>query len=161
MLCNPRSRLASVAVLSLFWLFATGCAGLRPNIEAPQVRLAQVQLLSAGLLEQRFRLMLRVNNPNDIAVPIKGIQYAVRLADADFASGSTPKAFRIPALGEELVAVDVSTNLLASAQHLMTYLQSGPSSMNYELSGKVQVDLPLIGGIPFAQSGQVPLTMMR
>ena len=161
MLCNPRSRFASVVVLSLFWLFATGCAGLRPNIEAPQVRLAQVQLLSAGLLEQRFRLMLRVTNPNEIAVPIKGMQYAVKLADADFASGSTPQSFRIPALGEELIAVDVSTNLLASAQHLLTFMQSGPSSLNYELTGKVQIDLPLIGGIPFSQSGQVPLTTTR
>ena len=158
---NSLSRRVAVTLLSLLSLLAAGCAGLKQNIEAPQVRLTQVQMLSAGLLEQRFRLLLRVNNPNKIAVPIKGIQYSLKLADADFASGSTPQAFRVPAFGEELVAVDVSTNLLASAQHLLTFLNSGPDALNYELAGRVQVDLPFVGGIPFSQSGQVPLTAVR
>ncbi|NNC55697.1 MAG: hypothetical protein HKO07_08250, partial [Pseudomonadales bacterium] len=104
-------------------LAASGCTALRDKIQAPALSLAQVQMLDSTLLEQRYRLTLRVQNPNGVALPIKGMNYAVKFAGVDFASGVTPNAFRVPANGEHDVDIDVTTNLLRSAQQLMAYLR--------------------------------------
>lgn len=136
---------------------STGCATLMASVEAPQLSLTNVQMLSSTLLEQRYRLTLRVNNPNAVPLPISGMSYAVKFAGVDFASGVTPNPFRIPARGEHLVDIDVSTNLLRTAQQLMTVLRSDPDNLSYELNGSVDVDLPLVGSVPFSKSGVVAL----
>lgn len=140
-----------------FLLLSSGCSTLMASVEPPQLALSNVQMLSSTLLEQRYRLTLRVNNPNAVALPISGMSYAVKFAGVDFASGVTPNAFRIPARGEHLVDIDVSTNLLRSAQQLVAILRANPDSLDYELTGSVDVDLPLIGAIPFSKSGVVSL----
>lgn len=144
-------------VLAIVLVSAPGCETLMAQVQAPQLSLTNVQMLSSTLLEQRYRLTLRVNNPNAITLPISGMNYAVKFAGIDFASGVTPNAFRIPANGEQLVDIDVSTNLLRSAQQLMAVFRSDPDSLDYELTGSVDVDLPLVGAVPFSKSGVVAL----
>lgn len=138
-------------------LAASGCTALRDKIQAPALSLAQVQMLDSTLLEQRYRLTLRVQNPNGVALPINGMNYAVKFAGVDFASGVTPNAFRVPANGEHDVDIDVTTNLLRSAQQLMAYLRDRPESLDYELTGEIQVNLPFVGALPFSRSGTVNL----
>ncbi len=138
-------------------LSTSGCSTLMASVEPPQLALSNVQMLQSSLLEQRYRLTLRVNNPNPVALPISGMSYAVKFAGVDFASGVTPNAFRIPARGEHLVDIDVSTNLLRTAQQLVTVLRGDPDAIDYELSGSVDVDLPLVGAVPFSKSGTVAL----
>jgi len=151
--------------LRLFVLLAAvivgGCSTLARSIESPTLSLSQVKMLESNLLEQRYRLTLRVQNPNAIALPVKGMNYSVKFADVDFASGVTPSAFRIPANGEQLVDIDVSTNLLRSAQQLMRYLQNDHDSLDYQLSGSIQVDLPFVGAVPFNKSGTVDFNRGR
>ena len=152
----PRRALALSLATAFLW-FSSGCSTLMAAVEPPQLSLSKVQMLSSTLLEQRYRLTLRVNNPNAVTLPISGMSYAVKFAGVDFASGVTPNAFRIPARGEHLVDIDVSTNLLRSAQQLMTILRNDPDSLDYELTGSVDVDLPLVGAIPFSKTGVVSL----
>lgn len=135
-----------------------GCAALKTQIQTPQLSLSQVQMLESTLLEQRYRLTVRVQNPNAVSLPIKGMNYAVKFAGVDFASGVTPMAFRVPARGEHNVDIDVTTNLLRSAQQLMTYLRDRPDTLDYELTGEIQVDLPFVGAVPFSRTGSVDLT---
>lgn len=150
-----RRRAALGVLAALSAVILAGCATLARSVESPTLSLSQVQMLESNLLEQRYRLTLRVQNPNAIALPVKGMNYSVKFADIDFASGVTPNAFRIPANGEQLVDIDVSTNLLRSAQQLVRYLQKDNNSLDYELSGSIQVDLPFVGAVPFSRSGTV------
>ncbi len=83
------------------------------------------------------------------------MNYAVKFAGVDFASGVTPNAFKIPANGEHLVEIDVTTNLLRSAQQLVRYFKDSPESLDYQLSGSIQVDIPFVGAVPFSRSGTV------
>lgn len=135
----------------------SGCSTLQSQFEQPTVRLANVALLEVGLLQQTYGVTLQVDNPNGFALPIKGINYNVRLAGQDFASGLTPNAFTIPANGSDQVQVEVRTNLLESIGHLSRMLSGGPQDIDYEMSGDIQVNLPLIGAIPFTRSGTIPL----
>ena len=147
-------RLASCAIAALVVLLS-GCAGLPTSVEAPRISLERVALDQATVLEQRYTLTLRVENPNAIGVPIRGLSYAVRLAGTDFASGTTPQGFTVPAQDVTLIDVGVTTNLLQSARQLMTFLAGKPDAVDYALSGEVAIDLPFIEPIPFARSGQV------
>ncbi|NNF15664.1 MAG: LEA type 2 family protein [Gammaproteobacteria bacterium] len=153
----PRKIQRALSVLLLVTL-AAGCSSLGGIVDPPKVSLANVQLLQAGLLEQRYRLTLRVQNPNSIAVPIKGIDYAITLAGVDFASGVTPNAFSVPARGEDLVGIDISTNLLESARQIYSVIRQGPESLDYSVTGNIAVDMPFVNPIPFSKSGQVSLT---
>ncbi|MEM6640415.1 MAG: LEA type 2 family protein [Pseudomonadota bacterium] len=152
-----KTRRSVLWLVALTTLFLNGCSTLLASVEAPKLSLTNVQMLSSSLLEQRYRLTLRVANPNPVTLPISGMSYSVKFAGVDFASGVTPNAFRIPARGEHLVDIDVSTNLLRTAQQLMSVMRGNPDSLSYELTGSVDVDLPLVGSVPFSQSGEVAL----
>ncbi len=147
-------RLAPCAIAVLA-LSLSACAGLPTSVEAPSVSLERVALDQATVIEQRYTLTLRVENPNAIGVPIRGLSYAVSLGGADFASDTTPQPFTVPAQDATLIDVGVTTNLLQTARQLMTFLAGKPEAIDYSLSGEVAIDLPFIEPIPFAKSGRV------
>ena len=156
-----RERLASPMriVVAIVWLaLLSGCSSLSKLVDPPTVSLTNVSLVQAGLLEQRYRLTLRIQNPNSIAIPVRGMDYAVKLAGVNFAQGVTPNGFRIPALGEDLVDIDVTTNLLSSALQIYTIFKQQPETIDYQLSGKIAVDMPGLRALPFNRSGTVNLT---
>jgi LEA14-like dessication related protein len=150
-------RIARVRFLMLVLMLSPmlGCAGLSQLVESPKVSLTNVALVQAGLLEQRYRLTLRVQNPNPVSVPVNGLDYAVKLAGIEFAQGVTPNAFTLPANGEDTVDIEVSMNLLESAQQLYKVFKAGPENLDYQLSGNISVDLPFVKSVPFSKSGQV------
>ena len=154
------TKLTHGLLLAFVLLSLSACSSintLRQIVDPPTVSLVDVRLVSAGLLEQRYRLSLRVQNPNSVAIPINGMNYSVGLGGSEFARGVTASSFVLPAKGEDLVEIDVSTNLLDSARHVYALLKSGEDNVDYNLSGNVQVDLPFVKSMPFSRSGQVDL----
>lgn len=144
-----------VVVLMALSLLA-GCALLRSQVEAPRVSLSAIGVESLGLLEQRFRLTLRVQNPNGFPINIKGMDYRVVLNGEPFASGVSAAGVRVPASGESLVMVPVTVNLLDTLQQVLKWRSSPPESLDYALDGQVRLsdfDLQL----PFEYSGTVPV----
>lgn len=136
----------------------TGCETLQSQVERPSVKLAGISLLEAGLIRQVYGVTLEVDNPNGFTLPIKSVNYAVKVGGQQFATGLTPNGFSIPANGSDQIQVEVSTNLLESLGHLGRMLSGSPQELDYELSGDIQIDLPLVGPIPFNQAGTIPLT---
>ena len=61
-----------------------------------------------GLFEQELRVDLRLRNPNDFAIGIERVRFALKVNDKTFANGRTNQAFELPALGEAVVPVTVS-----------------------------------------------------
>lgn len=156
-----RSNTVARGLFLVFVLISLGACSsldtLRKIVDPPRVTLADVKLVSAGLLEQRYQLSLRVQNPNGVAIPISGLDYVVNIGGSDFVRGVTASSFVLPANGEDLVQIDVSTNLLDSARHVYALLKSGDDNVDYSLSGNVKVDLPFVKSLPFSRSGQVDL----
>ncbi|MBA1145754.1 LEA type 2 family protein [Ectothiorhodospiraceae bacterium WFHF3C12] len=143
------------AVLALALLVA-GCAALRSQVEAPRVTLAAIGIESLGLLEQRFELTLRVQNPNGFPINISGMDYQVALNGAPFAAGVSNTGARVPASGEALVRVPVTANLLDTVQQVLKWRTAPPDAVEYALDGSVRLsgfDLRL----PFEYSGSVPI----
>src|SRR5690606_21646067 len=96
--------LAAAALLAVLG----GCAVAR--LEPPRLQVMDVSLLGGDLLKQQLRLKLRVHNPNDVELPVRGITYEVQLAGETFATGESSRDIRVPALGSTEFDVDVTAN---------------------------------------------------
>ena len=98
-----------------------GCA-LNPGLETPKLSVVEVQLLGSDLFAQHVRLRLRVQNPNDRALAVRGLTYTVEVAGQQFASGESAASFVVPARGAAEFDTNVTTNLAGT---LMTLLSRG------------------------------------
>ncbi len=149
---------ATLVVLAAALVLMTGCQSMGREVETPNLNLVSIKLLSAGLLEQRYGIRLRVQNPNSFRLPVKGMSYELKLAGASFATGVTPEPFSVPGFGETEFDIEVRTNLLNSARHLAEWYSGGGNTLDYELGGKLQVNLPFARAIPFSETGSINLT---
>jgi len=142
------------AGLALVLLLA-GCAGLTSDVEPPEVSVAGLALSRPGLFEQELRLDLRVRNPNDFAIGVERVRFALEVNERQFAQGRTSQAFDLPALGEAVVpvTVDVPTNDL-----LDRLMEVGSERrIEYRLSGEAEVDGFPFGALPFERDGRLTL----
>lgn len=148
-----RDFLLAVATFGL-----AACSGLPFGLEAPKVSLADVRLAGGGLLEQQFRLTLRVHNPNDRDIPLDGLNFVLELNDMEFAQGASNRPVTLQRLGDTLVEVDGVSNLVAVMQQLQQ-LGAGPDrrdSVSYRIHGKLASGM--MGYIPFDRRGEVSLS---
>ncbi|WP_148714593.1 LEA type 2 family protein [Chitinolyticbacter meiyuanensis] len=134
-------------------LLLAACAGVPSHFEKPRVSLAGIALKEAGILEQRFTLTLRVENPNDVAIPIKGLDTTLEINGQPLASGVAASAVTLPALGEARVAIDVTSNIATLLRQLRRAAESG--APRYKLAGKLFVPMRP-DGLPFSVEGEVP-----
>ena len=139
---------ASAALLAL-----CGCAALAPHFEHPRLFLLGVELKDASLGEQHFRLRIRVQNPNDRALPVRAIDYTLRLGGEDFGAGGSVGAFTVPPHGEAEFEMLMTTNLAATLWKVLPRLKDSSQPLDYELVGKVSTELAFLHSIPFDEHG--------
>ena len=60
--------------LILLAALVTGCAGLQ-SLEPPEVSVVSLKPVAATLMEQRFEVGLRVLNPNNRDIDVKGLDF--------------------------------------------------------------------------------------
>ncbi|AMN47858.1 hypothetical protein ACG33_12260 [Steroidobacter denitrificans] len=148
------------ALLIVLAAGTAGCSALAPRVETPRLSIVSIAMTSADLFNQQFLVRLNVENPNDLQLPIKAIDYKLFLEGDSFAEGSTHNAFVVPALGATEFDMTVRTNFVSSAGRLLSRL-NGRDQVNYILEGSVRTDLGLLRKIPFQRSGIVNLQMVR
>ncbi len=143
-------------ILSLLVLVFAGCAGVDRISETPYITLSNISLLNMGVFEQRYRIMMRVQNPNDDAISINGMSYKIVINEKDFARGVSNKSFVVPGFGEEVIEIDATsdlTNILTQFKNLMV---GGISKVSYRLTGKAKVE-NRIRKLPFEYKGELDL----
>jgi len=144
-----RPAVALAALLAA--LLAAGCA---PHLERPDLSVVGVTLLGSSVWEQHLRVRLQVHNPNDRALPVRGISYEMEVMGQAAATGQSEASFVVPARGDAEFDMSVTTNLAAALLQLMA---RGPNSLQqevpYHLSGKVELSRGLLRSIPFDQRG--------
>lgn len=100
-----------VLMVCLLGCLTNACTPLFNDFKAPGVSLVNIEPVKLGFFEQRFELLLRVQNPNAVELPIRGLQYFLQLNDKDFAEGFSGQEITIPKYGEEMIAVPITANL--------------------------------------------------
>jgi LEA14-like dessication related protein len=140
-----RSLLVIFAALSL-----SGCSLFVPKLERPTLSVVSVQMLKSDLWHQELKVRMRVQNPNDRALPVKGLTYQLEVDGEEFAHGMSGDSFVVPALGEAEFDMSVSANMASMLVKL--FGQSG-SQVDYRLSGKIALSAGLLRSIPFNNHG--------
>ncbi|GHD55268.1 LEA type 2 family protein [Jeongeupia chitinilytica] len=141
-------KLLVIALLSLL----AACSSLPTSFEKPKVSVAGIAVKDISLFEQRFTLTLRVQNPNDVSVPISGLNAKLEVNGKPIADGVSNVSVTIPALGEATVPIDIVSNLSGLARLLKRGDGSPPS---YRLYGRLFSPWKP-GGIEFDQKGELP-----
>jgi len=150
---SPRAGLLAL-VLGL-----TACGSLVRDIQPPEIELVGLQFTGVELNRQTFRLSLDVTNPNSIPVPVRALSYQLQLAGGAFADGNSEERFTLPANGTQRIRLNVGTDLLGTLTRISNLLKGSGGAMDYEISGDMHVDLPLVKPIPFRRSGEIALKM--
>ena len=150
---------ARLVLLPLLLALLAGCAGVPTRIERPSLELVGVELKKADLTEQRFMLTFSVHNPNPVSIPVKGLSYALHMADREFAQGATAKSFTLAANGETRFQLEVNTRLFDSFRQMEKLLRARPEAVDYRVSGKLDVNLPFVSSFPFEDRGKVQLKL--
>jgi LEA14-like dessication related protein len=152
-MCCSQSVLKKLAVL-LCALLVAACASLGPYPEAPRVSLVSIQPQEVTLFEQRFAVQLRVMNPNAQVIPVSGLSYALEINEREFAYGVSPQSIDIPAFGEAVLDVEISSSLLSVVRQLQTMGDAARNSLDYRLAGKINLANRL-GSLPFDYTGKL------
>ena len=132
----------------LLWIvmLCSGCAQLTPL----DVFVIGISPADSGPLEQRVRVALRIQNPNDAPVMATGMSIQLDLNGQRLARGVSDAAFTVPRLGETTTSIIASTSLFDVAKQLIA--MPGRQSMNYVLRGEVY-RAGLSGSIKFHRDG--------
>ncbi len=149
---NYRALLVSFA-LGLI----TACAGLGTKLESPRVSVVGLRAVEASLFEQRLEVRLRVQNPNSLDIPVRGLDVDVELAEEPFARGSSAREFTVPARGEAEFDMIVTANAATALLRIATADRAEREQIGYRLKGKLSTRLGVLRSIPFEESGTIPL----
>jgi len=142
------------AVFLLLSLTVAACATTAIYQDPPRVTLTSIQPKDMTLLEQRYSLQLRVMNPNDVAIPVEGLSYALEINGREFAYGVSNVTVSIPPFGEALLDVEVVSNLLNIMQQVQEMQGEQHDSLSYRLSGKINLDNSP-ARLPFEYEGEL------
>ena len=139
----------------LLTLGLAACSGLPFNAKPPKVSVAEVDIKSLGLFEQRFDVGLRVSNPNEFDLNIEALEFDLELNGRAFAQGLSRTPALIPATSSTVMQVEAVTQ----SKHLIQQLKTLPGEMlkagvPYRITGRVKIDQSS-SWIPFDQKGVV------
>jgi LEA14-like dessication related protein len=134
-------------------LLLTACSSLPVKTQSPRVTLIGLSLLSVDLLEQRYQVRLRIKNPNAFELPVRGMDFNLELNGKTFADGVSSQALDVPAYGESVVALEVSSSLLQVFRQLQSLDESASPGIRYRIEGSVALNN--YRRLPFEYSGEI------
>lgn len=132
------------------------CSALTSKPESPRVTLVGLKLVSVELLEQRYQVSLRVKNPNAFELPVRGIDFRLDINSQAFADGVSSQPVDVPAYGENVIELEVSSNLLQVFRQFQLLQESESPGFEYRISGSMATGV-YGQKLPFDYSGELQL----
>lgn len=149
---------AKIFLATLIATVLSGCAALAPRLEVPHISIVGMEVVKGDLWEQRLKVRMRVQNPNDRTLPVRGLSYTLELQGQDVAQGVSAGSFVVPAFGEAEFDMNVTAH---AATALLRLLMGGGKSLDtpveYRIVGKVSLSSGLLRTIPFEERGSFRL----
>lgn len=153
---TPLTRILSLLLTLGLLVSLGGCSSwLTDDFRDPEVRLLKVDVVKAKLLEQKFVLRFRIDNPNDISLPIRGLNYNVKLNGVLLAEGQSDKSFTVPARGHHTFEVPVRTNLWRHLKRIVNSLEDPDEPISYQLQGEVKTGLMFGRSVHLQRNGEI------
>nr|WP_255775381.1 LEA type 2 family protein [Microbulbifer sediminum] len=146
-----------VALLLVAALFQ-GCTVLTPDFEEPSVQVTGLEPLPANRAgDLRFRIHLRVDNPNAVALSLSGLYYTLDLAGHKVVTGTASNLPQIPAYGGDDISVEASANLMGSFMAAAELMSMRGDTVPYSLEAKLGLERTFPPSIKVRKSGEIRL----
>ena len=134
-------------------LLLSSCSLFVPRFETPQLSVVNVELQKSDLWEQRMKVRMRVVNPNDRPIPVKGLTVALDVQGEQLAHGVSGASFNVPALGEAEFDMNMTANMAGALIRLLGKGDSVRDQVEYRITGKISLSEGLLRSIPFEDRG--------
>ena len=118
-------------------LIISGCAGLGRTLTPPQMTLAHLEVKEMRTLEMVLQLDLRLLNPNDATIDVKGMDCELSLNGQKFAFGVSKTDVQVPPFGTEILPVTLYSSFLDLARSLIDLERN--KRLKFEISGRVHL----------------------
>jgi len=125
-------------LIALVWLITlAGCASLVPPLDPPKVTVENIRSLPVEGTGPRFLLTVRIVNPNEQALDIAGISYAIELMDRELVAGVANDIPVIEGYSERSIDLEAGVNLFEFLRLLASLGQTPADLINYKVTAKV------------------------
>jgi LEA14-like dessication related protein len=152
-------RINALVATTLLGLALTACSALPMNAEQPKISVADINLVAAGLLEQKFALGLRIQNPNDFELSVNAISFDLELNGKPFVTGLSGKAINVPRFGSGVMKVEGISNGFALFNQAVGLANGEKKTFSYRLTGTARIG-ENFSRLPFDQKGEIELPKM-
>ena len=146
----------SFALLALAVLISA-CSLFLPKFATPKLSVVNIELQKSDLWEQRMRVRMRVENPNDRPIPVKGLNVVLEVQGQEIAHGVSGASFEVPALGEAEFDMNMTANMAGALLKLLGSGNQLGDSVDYRVTGKLSLSHGLMRSIPFEDRGSFKL----
>lgn len=133
-----------------------GCASWFSDDEPePQVHLVKVEVVQAKLMQQRFLLYFRVDNPNDSDLTVRGLDYRIHLGNMLLTEGEHEHWFTVGPRSSGFFKVPIRTNLWPQVKELVKLLKKPDQPVPYRLEGELETGLFIAHYVHLARNGVI------
>ncbi|MGF6089497.1 LEA type 2 family protein [Pseudomonas sp. 18173] len=144
----------------LLTLFLTlglgGCASwFGDDLPDPEVHLVKIEVVRAKLLEQKFLLHFRIDNPNDSDLTVRSLEYRIHLGDILLAEGEHEHWFTVGAKHSAYFKVPIRTNLWSKVRDLVKQLKNPDQPVPYRLEGELETGIFIAHYVHLARNGVI------
>ena len=134
-----------------------GCASLSQR-EPVRINVVGLEPIPGEGMEMRFKVKLRVQNPNETAIDFDGLALDLDLNGRPFASGVSDHSGSVARFGEALIEIPVSVSAIAVVRQALGVIEGADDAkaeVPYALRGRLAGGL--LGGMRFSDSGTLKL----
>lgn len=136
----------------LFIQMIGSCATLPDTTEPPNLSVVSIEPLEVTPLEQTYRIVIRLQNPNDHALDITGMSYVLEVNGEPLLKGVSDDAVNVPRFGEEMIELTGVSTLFGFVRQIQALQTNESGNIDYRLSGKLGIRNRL-GSLPFSYAG--------
>lgn len=149
-------RFAPHLLTLLLLLGLGGCASWFSNdAPDPAVHLVRVEVISAKLMQQKFLLHFRIDNPNDSDLTVRGLEYRIHLGDILLTEGEHEHWATIGPKRSGYYKVPIRTNLWPKVRDLVKQLKNADQPIPYRLEGEMETGLFIAHYVHLARNGVI------
>jgi LEA14-like dessication related protein len=132
-----------------------GCSWFSGELQDPSVQLQKVEVVRARLVEQEFLLHLRLDNPNDSDLPIRGMTFSLYLNDIKLADGESDVWATVPANGHRTLKIPLRTNLWSKLKPIAKMLEKHDQPIRYRFYGVADTGVLFGSSVHLERNGEI------
>lgn len=118
-------------------LLFSGCASLMPQLDPPKISVESVESIPTANGAPRFKVRLRVINPNEQDLDIAGISYGIEIMGQEVISGVTNEVPVIAGYTEEIVTLEAGLQVFQVVRLLTSLGKTQGEALEYRFLAKI------------------------